>query len=252
MVRQDVNHKQYIRAIILLLVWLIFLPALSLAENEQYHGGSYDGYDAEVRNEIQLNGLDFSFVCHGGSYDGYDAEVRNEIQLSGLDFSFLYHGGSYDGYDADIRNEILLSGLDFSFICHGGSYDGYDAEVRNEILLNGLDFSFICHGGSYDGYDMCIVEEIPLSNGIPCPENVVISISSNTVHIEWNAVSGASSYKVYSSDDLYSGFVEDTSGTFVGTSWSAQVSEEKKFYYITAETGRNSDMTTITPHTYIR
>ena len=171
MVRQDVNHKQYIRAIILLLVWLIFLPALSLAENEQYHGGSYDGYDAEVRNEIQLNGLDFSFICHGGSYDGYD---------------------------------------------------------------------------------MCIVEEIPLSNGIPCPENVVISISSNTVHIEWNAVSGASSYKVYSSDDLYSGFVEDTSGTFVGTSWSAQVSEEKKFYYITAETGRNSDMTTITPHTYIR
>ncbi len=91
------------------------------------------------------------------------------------------------------------------------------------------------HGGSYDGYDMSKLEESPLSNDLPSPENVVISISSNTVHIEWSAVSGATSYKVYTSDDPYSGFVEDTSGTFDGTSWTAQVSGEKKFYYVTAE-----------------
>jgi len=66
------------------------------------------------------------------------------------------------------------------------------------------------------------------------PINVTISISGSDLTISWDAVSGATSYKVYSSDDPYTGFVEDTSGSFAGESWSTSLINEKKFYYVTA------------------
>ncbi len=66
------------------------------------------------------------------------------------------------------------------------------------------------------------------------PENVIIYIESDIVHISWNAVLFATFYKVYSSDDPYTGFTEDTSGTFIDESWSAPAPGVKKFYYVTA------------------
>ena len=66
------------------------------------------------------------------------------------------------------------------------------------------------------------------------PVNVQIQIVSGDIHLNWNAVTGATSYKVYSSDDPYTGFIEDTSGSFAGESWSTSVINEKKFYYVTA------------------
>ncbi len=70
-------------------------------------------------------------------------------------------------------------------------------------------------------------------NGINPPQNVTIQIIGTYVHLSWDAVTGATSYKVYSSDDPYTGFVEDTTGTFNGTTWSTSVINEKKFYYVT-------------------
>jgi len=67
------------------------------------------------------------------------------------------------------------------------------------------------------------------------PQNVTIKIIGTDVHLSWDAVTGANSYIVYSSNDPYSGFVEDTSGSFAGENWSTSVINEKKFYFITAE-----------------
>jgi len=64
------------------------------------------------------------------------------------------------------------------------------------------------------------------------PENVTIFIDGINVQLTWDSVPGATSYKVYSSDDPLTGFEEDTSGTFVNESWSAPVPSEKKFYYV--------------------
>ena len=66
------------------------------------------------------------------------------------------------------------------------------------------------------------------------PVNVQIQIYSGNVQLSWDAVTGATSYKVYSSDDPYTGFVEDSSGSFTGESWNTSVINEKKFYYVTA------------------
>ncbi|MCK4654536.1 MAG: hypothetical protein KAU01_08820, partial [Candidatus Cloacimonetes bacterium] len=64
------------------------------------------------------------------------------------------------------------------------------------------------------------------------PQNVTVEIIGTNIHLSWDAVTGANSYKVYSSDDPYTGFVEDTSGSFVGESWSTSIMEMKKFYYV--------------------
>jgi len=66
------------------------------------------------------------------------------------------------------------------------------------------------------------------------PQNVIISISLTEVNINWDPVEGATSYKVYSSDDPYSGFVEDGSGIFIGESWNTPLLNGKKFYYVKA------------------
>jgi len=73
-----------------------------------------------------------------------------------------------------------------------------------------------------------------VSDQLGSPVNVQIQIVSGDVQLSWDVVSGATSYKVYSSDDPYTGFVEDTSGSFVGESWSTAIINEKKFYYVKA------------------
>ena len=68
------------------------------------------------------------------------------------------------------------------------------------------------------------------------PQNVTVEIIGTDVNLSWDAVTGANSYKVYSSDDPYTGFVEDTSGSFIGETWSTSIMDEKKFYYVIAST----------------
>jgi len=70
------------------------------------------------------------------------------------------------------------------------------------------------------------------------PQNVTITIIGTEVHINWDAVDGALSYKIYASEDPYSGFTEIASG-ITSTTWSQTVSEDEKFYYVTA----SSDVT---------
>ena len=74
----------------------------------------------------------------------------------------------------------------------------------------------------------------PLTSDILPPEDVTIIVENDSTKISWSAVSGATSYKVYSSSDPYDSFTEDTSGDLTGTTWSAPVATEKKFYYVIA------------------
>ena len=75
---------------------------------------------------------------------------------------------------------------------------------------------------------------VPEFGAILPPQNIVIYIAENAVHIEWDAVLGTISYKVYSSDNPYSEFDIDNTGTYDGTSWVAPISLEKRFYYVKA------------------
>ncbi|HHE38846.1 MAG TPA: hypothetical protein ENL20_09780 [Candidatus Cloacimonetes bacterium] len=66
------------------------------------------------------------------------------------------------------------------------------------------------------------------------PQNVVIEIVGSNINISWDAVTGATSYTVYSDADPYGTFSNVEQAGITGTFWSESVSEEKKFYRITA------------------
>ena len=69
---------------------------------------------------------------------------------------------------------------------------------------------------------------------LDAPQNLSVSISSGIVYLSWDTVSGATSYKVFSSVNPNSNFIEDATGTFDGESWSAPIPNGNMFYYVKA------------------
>jgi hypothetical protein len=66
------------------------------------------------------------------------------------------------------------------------------------------------------------------------PQNIEIVVTDRQVIITWEAVLGATSYKVYSAESPDGEFAEETNGTFDGSSWSKEAGSDKKFYYVKA------------------
>ena len=68
---------------------------------------------------------------------------------------------------------------------------------------------------------------------LPSPAGVSLSASGGSVHISWDSVDGASSYRVYSSADPYSGFefLTETENEFYTV---PDITEDRRFFYIKA------------------
>jgi hypothetical protein len=68
------------------------------------------------------------------------------------------------------------------------------------------------------------------------PIDLEIFHSGNQVTISWDAVTGATAYKVYVSGDPYGTYTLDTDGSFLTTtSWTKTETAGKKFYVVSAE-----------------
>ncbi|MEA1973504.1 MAG: S8 family serine peptidase, partial [Candidatus Cloacimonadota bacterium] len=94
--------------------------------------------------------------------------------------------------------------------------DGVSPNTREDLLDNILDFF-----------------ERPVQ--LSTPNNVIVEVDNNEVTISWEAVEWANQYKVYSSEFPDSDFTIDNSGNFLGNSWIAPATDNKRFYKITAE-----------------
>jgi len=68
------------------------------------------------------------------------------------------------------------------------------------------------------------------------PGGLSITLSEGWITLEWEAVEGADSYRVYSSTNPYGGFAEDLSGIFDGTYWTAPVGAAA-FFRVTSVAG---------------
>lgn len=66
------------------------------------------------------------------------------------------------------------------------------------------------------------------------PSGLTTSSTSGKIYISWSAVPYATTYKVYSSNVPNGTFAVDTTGTFAGTTWSTDIVNAKKFYYVTS------------------
>ena len=67
------------------------------------------------------------------------------------------------------------------------------------------------------------------------PKNIAVTELDGELTITWDAVPGADTYRIYSSDDPLSGFEEDDSGYLEDCSWSTTAAAAKRFYHVIAE-----------------
>ncbi len=87
-----------------------------------------------------------------------------------------------------------------------------------------------------DEPEVIIPVTFTISDTLAPPQNVVIEIIGADVNLSWDAVSGANSYKIYASDDLYAADWGTEIAIVSETSWNGAISENKKFYRIVAST----------------
>jgi hypothetical protein len=74
---------------------------------------------------------------------------------------------------------------------------------------------------------------------IDTPTNIQISHDGDTVEINWDAVAGATFYKVYTCDTPNGEFIVDETGSFpTPTSWLKSDTSSKKFYQVYAVSGQ--------------
>ena len=86
-----------------------------------------------------------------------------------------------------------------------------------------------------DGVEVTSTPVIVLGN----IENLNIQIVGNELHLSWDEVAGANSYKIYTSDDPYDSSENWTleAEGISETSWTSDISGiTKKFYYVVAST----------------
>ena len=127
-----------------------------------------------------------------------------------------------NGYVSVNEDFVLTAGFD--------AYGYYEDTYYAEIIIN-----------SNDPINPQIIIPVTMAVGEisppNSPENVIIYTQSDSIHIQWDTVAGANSYKVYSSLNPYDNFENwalEADG-ITATSWSEEVINTKKFYYIVAE-----------------
>ncbi len=167
--------------------------------------------------------------------------IHNEGTINTLEYSDFFYNSD------DITGNIPLGFSELSTVNVNGDSCDVHLNIFMDPLLVGVDDYHLTSGSP------CIDAGDPASPldpdgtradmgafyfnqvvALDPPQDVTIEIIGSTVHLSWNAVAGAGSYKIYSSDEPYTGFVDDTLGTFVGESWNTSIVNEKKFYYVIA------------------
>lgn len=173
-------------------------------------------------------------ISYGSEYvfSSVDTSWISATALDATHFVVAYMASPYP-YDliaivGAVSGSVISYGSEFAF-----SFIYSDATSATSLDASHFVVAYLDLDPSYCGSS--IVGEVEGSSIAPvAPENVEIEIIGNDVVITWDEVIGASSYKVYSSDEPYDNFSEDLSGSFVGESWSTSIINEKKFYHVTA------------------
>ncbi len=157
----------------------------------------------------------------------------------------LYSQDCPSWYAGEVSNPGISSQA--SFLFEDGPFDGdaYAKGFECAIWLNNLIYksfytSFDISQFTNDADINMIISDAVAWFGIStlaAPSNVDISVAGGDVTITWDAVTGATSYEVYSSDTPYEGFLLDASGEFHGTSWTSTIAGERKYYYVKAVQG---------------
>lgn len=232
-------------------VW--FLNNEQMFRNNEKEEGNF--------TEIGANGASYIWIADGPTIDGisYPAGVSADfttwtgansgvvVPTSPNSYDYTLEIGYSDGTNftaggpvANVayttwQHPITFHSTESTFFIPGGNYLALKATI-NSIYDHGFrgggSWSYISApigSPEYDDYE----------NTLDTPEVTITYVSTDEftyVELEWNAVSGATSYNVYSSDTPDGTFTLEPTGTGIAeTSWINFIdSQEKKFYRVTA------------------
>jgi len=171
----------------------------------------------------------------GGSYNDTVSNCYSTGVVTGSNAVGGFIGEKTSGIAQGCYWDVLSSYQDTSA---GG--DGVmgktTAEMQTQSTYTGWNFSSIWSilAEDNDGYPHLIW------NGELAPPDppliTEVSYLDGNVHLVWEEVTGASSYRIFSSDAPDGVFTEELSGSFSGASWSAPAAEPRRFYNVIAVT----------------
>jgi len=199
-----------------------------------YSTGSVDGddnvggfvgynYSSTVNNSYSTGSVDGSYDV--GGFVGYN--YSSTVNYSFWNTTTSGQPGSAGGTGKTTAEMQTLS----TYLDAGWDF--------MEETINGTDDFWDIDGVNNSGYPWLSWQTYPPTT-LNTPENVMIVVSETEVTISWDAVTGANSYKIFAADSPDGIFIEDTSGSFDGNSWTATIDSERKFYYVKASTDEYS------------
>jgi hypothetical protein len=165
--------------------------------------------------------------------ESYDSDVINCYTIGAVTGPDYY--GGLIGYKetSSITSSYWdkdTSGQSFS----DGGTGKTTEEMKLQTTFSGWDFStplWNIHTSLNDGYPYLSMEgRVP----VEAPQNISISYSAEEVTLSWDSVSGATGYKIYSSNEPYGTYTVDDNGSLNGTVWTVPSSYSKWFYKVTA------------------
>lgn len=142
----------------------------------------------------------------------------DNIKIKGNKWLFIEDSLTAAGSVKNWMYEIMNDTVKIDFVPGNLPAGLYHALIRLESPLNNLNIPV----------NMAVIDQLSIPD-------VSISILTDSVTLNWTETAGATSYKVYASDDPYSAFNDiSEEGSFSGTVWTQTAVDVKKFYYIVA------------------
>ena len=165
-------------------------------------------------NEI-INNLNYGIYLSGDCTPVFGSNLSQ--------WNDIYGNPTYDFYNGtnDIFAEYIYWGTEVYSEIENQIYDQND-----NASLGSMDFTPYTNAA----------HDTEFTGEIGIPANLTISVSADSVHLSWDVVNGATSYKIYSNSDPYEPVENWTfEAEVTEENWSEAIPvDTKKFYYVTA------------------
>jgi len=190
----------------------------TISGNTAENGGSFFCYLSAltIMNCILWNNIPEEIFLYSGSVAATYSDIQGGwIGTGNIDADPLFADTGNNDYNLTWANYPIDDGTKSPCIDSGDPAPGYNDPDGTRNDMGALYFH----------------QSVTLG----APQNVIISVSSDSVDISWDSVENATSYKIYSSNDPYVAFENWTfQDEIAETSWSEAITEEKEFYHVTA------------------
>jgi len=187
---------------------------------------SYGVYAYEAAS-ISLNNC----ILQNNDYGFYGHDTNPDFSTNNQFIDNLQYGIFLDG---DCTPTFGSSLAEWNDIYDSGTYDfrNGDNDISAEYVYWGTESYAEIVANIYDQNDngsLGLVDFVPYTNAahdteysgdVTTPENVTIYIESDSIHISWDEVENATSYKIYSSSDPYAAYPWNFEEEVTGTNWS--------------------------------